>query len=175
MVIHWKGIPFTPKPMSKKTGNITCPSAQVSKISMANIYFISNIFLVDHAWTTKPENAKKEIKAAPGLLDRLEALMDIEKEEVVDSDDEDEVEEDSNMIDIVSEQANVSRESAKKALAAEKYDLLNAIMRLTMTDEFKAESDRLQEQVMGQIIGEFLLHKSKLCYLVDITIALAYS
>ncbi|CAM0136865.1 hypothetical protein VKS41_007450 [Umbelopsis sp. WA50703] len=118
-----------------------------------NVEKNSNIFLVDHAWTTKPENAKKEIKAAPGLLDRLEALMDIEKEEVVDSDDEDEVEEDSNMIDIVSEQANVSRESAKKALAAEKYDLLNAIMRLTMSDEFKAESDRLQEQVMGQIIA----------------------
>lgn len=135
---------------------------------MTDATFISNIFLVDHAWTTKPENAKKEIKAAPGLLDRLENLMDIEKEEVYNSDDEDEVEEDSNMIDIVAEQASVSRESAKKALTAEKYDLVNAIMRLTMTEEFKAESDRLQEQVMGQLIGELLLFSQLVMLFIDI-------
>lgn len=114
----------------------------------------SNIFLVDHAWTTKPENAKKEIKATPGLLDRLETLMDIEKEEVEDSDDEEEIEEDANMIDVVAEQANVSREQAREALVAERFDLVNAIMRLTMSEEFKAESERLEEEVLGQIIGK---------------------
>jgi hypothetical protein len=91
-------------------------------------YRNSNIFLIDHAWTTKPENAKKEIKSAPGLLDRLETIMDIEKEEVVDSDDEDEV--------------------------AQRYDLVNAIMHLTMSEEFKAESERLQDQVLGQVLGK---------------------
>lgn len=119
-------------------------------------YWTSNIFLIDHAWTTKPENAKKEIKSAPGLLDRLETIMDIEKEEVVDSDDEDEdeVQEDSDMIDVVAEQANVSREQAREALVAQRYDLVNAIMHLTMTDEFKTESKRLQDQVLGQVLGK---------------------
>jgi NACalpha-BTF3-like transcription factor len=110
--------------------------------------------LIDHAWTTKPENAKKEIKSAPGLLDRLETIMDIEKEEVVDSDDEDEIEEDANMIDVVAEQANVSKEKAREALVAQRYDLVNAIMQLTMTEEFKAESERLQDQVLGQVLGK---------------------
>ncbi|GAB5593508.1 hypothetical protein Unana1_08408 [Umbelopsis nana] len=113
----------------------------------------SNIFLIDHAWTTKPENAKKELKSTPGLLDRLEVLMDIEKEEVEDSDEEEEIEEDANMIDVVAEQANVSRDKAREALVAEKFDLVNAIMRLTMSEEFKAESDRLQEEVLGQLIA----------------------
>lgn len=117
-------------------------------------YRNSNIFLIDHAWTTKPENAKKEIKSAPGLLDRLETIMDIEKEEVVESDDEDEVKEDSNMIDVVAEQANVSREQAREALVAQRYDLVNAIMHLTMSEEFKAESERLQDQVLGQVLGK---------------------
>jgi tubulin--tyrosine ligase-like protein 12 len=114
----------------------------------------SNIFLIDHAWTTTPENAKKEIKSSPGLLDRLETIMDIEKEDVVDSDDENEIEEDSDMIDVVAEQANVSREKARKALIAQRHDLVSAIMHLTMSEEFKAESDRLQDQVMGQLIGK---------------------
>ncbi|KAH8549063.1 tubulin-tyrosine ligase family-domain-containing protein [Umbelopsis sp. PMI_123] len=113
----------------------------------------SNIFLIDHAWTTTPENAKKEIKSSPGLLDRLETIMDIEKEDVVDSDDENEIEEDSDMIDVVAEQANVSREKARKALIAQRHDLVSAIMHLTMSEEFKAESDRLQDQVMGQLIA----------------------
>lgn len=80
--------------------------------------------------------------------------MDIEKEEVEDSDEEEEIEEDANMIDVVAEQANVSREKAREALVAEKFDLVNAIMRLTMSEEFKAESDRLQEEVLGQLIGK---------------------
>jgi hypothetical protein len=79
--------------------------------------------------------------------------MDIEKEEVEDSDDEEEIEEDANMIDVVAEQANVSREQAREALVAERFDLVNAIMRLTMSEEFKAESERLEEEVLGQIIG----------------------
>ncbi|CAO3695287.1 unnamed protein product [Umbelopsis ramanniana] len=79
--------------------------------------------------------------------------MDIEKEELVESDDEDEVKEDSNMIDVVAEQANVSREQAREALVAQRYDLVNAIMHLTMSEEFKAESERLQDQVLGQVLA----------------------
>ncbi|ORY99370.1 tubulin-tyrosine ligase family-domain-containing protein [Syncephalastrum racemosum] len=113
-----------------------------------------DIFLIDHAWTTKPEDAKKELLEAPGLLERLENLMDIEKPDLEESEDEDEDHEvDDEAIRLVSEQAHVSHAQAKEALAAEKYEVVNAIMRLTMDEDFKKETERLQEQVMGQLIA----------------------
>lgn len=88
----------------------------------------SEIFLIDHAWTTTPENAKKELLENEGLLERLENLMDIEKEEFQSEDEEDEVEHSDEAVKMVAEQANVSYEAAKEALEAEKYEVVNAIM-----------------------------------------------
>ncbi|KAF7729632.1 hypothetical protein EC973_004005 [Apophysomyces ossiformis] len=112
------------------------------------------VFLIDHAWTTTPENARKELRETPALLDRLENLMDIEKEELeTEDEDEKEVEADDATVKMVAEQANVSYEKAKQALEAENNEVVNAIMHLTMDEDFKKEADRLQEQVMGQLIA----------------------
>ncbi|KAI8381422.1 tubulin-tyrosine ligase family-domain-containing protein [Radiomyces spectabilis] len=114
-----------------------------------------NIYLIDHAWTTTPETAKKQLHENPGLLERLENLMDIEAEEMPpeEKDPENEIQHDEDTIRMVADQAGVSYEKAKEALEAEKYEVVNAIMHLTMDEEVKKEADRLQEQVMGQLIA----------------------
>ncbi|KAI8375476.1 tubulin-tyrosine ligase family-domain-containing protein [Blakeslea trispora] len=120
----------------------------------------SEIFLVDHAWTTSPETAKEELVQNTGLLERLENLMDIDVEEAPEhSDDEDSDEDDESnkpsdeLIDLVASQANVSRFEAEKALIAENNEVVNAIMQLTIDPEAKAEADRLHDQVMNQVLA----------------------
>ncbi|KAI9274445.1 tubulin-tyrosine ligase family-domain-containing protein [Phascolomyces articulosus] len=114
----------------------------------------SEIFLVDHAWTTQPDNAHKELLENPKLLERLENLMDIEADEFEEEEsEEEELEHDDEAVKTVASQANVSYDKAKEALEAEKYEIVNAIMRLTMDEDFKKESERLQDQVLGQLIA----------------------
>ncbi|KAI8074720.1 tubulin-tyrosine ligase family-domain-containing protein [Gongronella butleri] len=120
----------------------------------ASLEKYSDIFLVDHAWTTSAEMAKKELRENPALLDRVENLINVEKEEWVDDNDSDsDVEHDDEVIRMVAEQANVSYDKAKAALEEENYEVLNAITNLTLDPEFKKQSDALQEQVMGQLIA----------------------
>lgn len=86
--------------------------------------------MIDHAWTTSPETAKKELVANPALMARLENLMDIEvAEEPQDSDEESDDEDPSeDDIKLVAEQANVSEKDAEQALRAENNEIVNAIM-----------------------------------------------
>lgn len=86
--------------------------------------------MIDHAWTTSPETAVKELIQNPVLLDRLENLMDIEKEEFVsDDEDDDNVTRPSDeLIQLVASQANVSEKQAEEALLAENNEVVNAIM-----------------------------------------------
>lgn len=87
--------------------------------------------MVDHAWTTSPEAAKKELLTNPTLMGRLENLMDIEQIEApVDSEGEDSDDEGpgEELIELVASQANVSVKEAEKALRAENNELVNAIM-----------------------------------------------
>ncbi|KAI9309619.1 tubulin-tyrosine ligase family-domain-containing protein, partial [Cunninghamella echinulata] len=113
----------------------------------------SDIFLIDHAWTTTPETAKKELKENLNLLERLENLMDIEKEEFEEDQSDTEIEHVDEIIKMVAEQANVSYDQAKVALAEENYEIVNAIANLTIDPEFKKKAEELQEQVMGQLIA----------------------
>lgn len=87
--------------------------------------------MIDHAWTTSPETAKKELLENPALMARLESLMDIEvAEEPIDSDAEDSDDEGPSEEDIklVAAQANVSEKVAEQALRAENNEIVNAIM-----------------------------------------------
>ncbi|ORE17065.1 hypothetical protein BCV71DRAFT_244248 [Rhizopus microsporus] len=115
----------------------------------------SNIFLIDHAWTSSPETAVKELIQNPALLDRLENLMDIEREEFVsdDEDDDDVTGPSDELIQLVASQANVSKKQAEEALLAENNEVVNAIMRLTLDEDAKHESERLEEQVLGQMLA----------------------
>lgn len=116
----------------------------------------SDIFLIDHAWTTSPETAKQELSTNFTLMDRLENLMSIEPAEApVDTDDESDDDDapSQEFIQLVASQANVSEKEAEKALRAENNEVVNAIMRLTINAEDKAEADRLEDLMMGQILA----------------------
>lgn len=90
----------------------------------------SDIFLVDHAWTTSPEEAKKELRSNSALINRLENLMDVDVAEAPEeSDDEDEdVKPSEELIKLVASQAHVTDREAENALKAEKNEVVNAIM-----------------------------------------------
>ncbi|KAL7310798.1 hypothetical protein PS15m_010245 [Mucor circinelloides] len=116
----------------------------------------SDIFLVDHAWTTSPETAKEELKLNLALMDRLENLMDIEQAEAPENSDDEEDEDEKpseELIKLVASQANVTEREAEKALIAENNEVVNAIMRLTIDPEQKAESERLDDLMMKQILA----------------------
>ncbi|GAN06073.1 hypothetical protein MAM1_0110d05550 [Mucor ambiguus] len=116
----------------------------------------SDIFLVDHAWTTSPETAKEELKLNLSLMDRLENLMDIEQIEAPENSDDEEDEDEKpsdELVKLVASQANVTEREAEKALIAENNEVVNAIMRLTIDPEQKAESERLDDLMMRQILA----------------------
>ncbi|CAO3596077.1 unnamed protein product [Absidia cylindrospora] len=125
------------------------------KQDVGNLEKHSDIFLIDHAWTTTPETAKQQLRENPTtLLERLENLMGIEAEEGwVDDEEDDDIEHDDELISMVAEQANVSYEKAKQALIDENYEVVNAIANLTIDPEFQKQADALQDQVLGQLIA----------------------
>ena len=40
----------------------------------------SSIYLIDHAWTYRPQLAERQLRSHPGLLERMAALFDIDTE-----------------------------------------------------------------------------------------------
>lgn len=44
-----------------------------------NFFFHFSIFLVDHAWTFRPDTARQQLNSYPGLLERMADLMDIDQ------------------------------------------------------------------------------------------------
>ncbi|KAF9357629.1 Tubulin--tyrosine ligase-like protein 12 [Mortierella sp. NVP85] len=123
-----------------------------------------DIFLTDHAWTTKPETARAQLLDNPQLVERLCSMMDI----VVPDDEEEEeaeagkataeghienkypdLEVDPTMVDLVASQGNVSVERAKAALQNEKGDVIAALMSLTLHPDHDAEGLRNLENTIG--------------------------
>ena len=54
-----------------------------------NSFSFCRIYLVDHAWTFRPEDARLQLQQYPGLLERMANLFDlstedIEKEDLID-------------------------------------------------------------------------------------------
>ena len=47
-----------------------------------------SIYLVDHAWTFRPESARQQLNSYPGLLQRMAALLDLDNEATAGNDDE---------------------------------------------------------------------------------------
>jgi tubulin--tyrosine ligase-like protein 12 len=92
----------------------------------------SDVFLVDHAWTTTPERARKELKENPNLLERMYHMMGFKEEEEEETEEENkdtqhEGDEDEEMIHTLMEQTGVTREKARETLINERWDLLSAI------------------------------------------------
>ncbi|KAF9357310.1 hypothetical protein BGX26_003915 [Mortierella sp. AD094] len=123
-----------------------------------------DIFLVDHAWTTKPETSRAQLLDNPQLVERLTSMMDIsvdeEEEEVEEGGAADgevvskfpDLEVDQSMVELVASQGNVSEERAKVALQNEKGDIIAALMSLTLHPDHDAEGlKNLENAIGGQV------------------------
>ncbi|XP_064490210.1 tubulin--tyrosine ligase-like protein 12 isoform X1 [Ornithodoros turicata] len=47
-----------------------------------------DVYLIDHAWTYRPHQAKEQLQQVPGLLKRMAALMDVAADVTVDNEEE---------------------------------------------------------------------------------------
>ncbi|KAF9583170.1 Tubulin--tyrosine ligase-like protein 12 [Lunasporangiospora selenospora] len=130
-----------------------------------------NIFLIDHAWTTKPETSRAQLLDNPQLVERLTSMMDIS----VDSDEDQEADQggageqgegramnkhpdldvDSAMVELVASQGNVSTQRAKEALQNENGDVIAALMSLTLHPDHDAQGlQNLEEAIGGQVMRD---------------------
>ncbi|KAF9205954.1 hypothetical protein BGZ49_003251 [Haplosporangium sp. Z 27] len=124
-----------------------------------------DIFLVDHAWTTKPETSRAQLLDNPQLVERLTSMMDISVDE---EEEEAEVESgaaegtvvsnfpdlevDQNMVELVASQGSVTEDRAKIALQNEKGDVIAALMSLTLHPDHDAEGlKNLENAIGGQV------------------------
>ena len=58
---------------------------QLKQIAHKNLF---SIFLIDHAWTFRPQTARQQLETYPGLASRMSGLLDIDysdeyKEEII--------------------------------------------------------------------------------------------
>ncbi|KAF9438877.1 Tubulin--tyrosine ligase-like protein 12 [Entomortierella beljakovae] len=124
-----------------------------------------DIFLVDHAWTTKPETSRAQLLDNPQLVERLTSMMDISVDEEVEDEHEEggeasddvvsmypDLEVDQDMVELVSSQGNVSLDRAKIALQNEKGDIIAALMSLSLHPDHDAEGlKNLENTIGGQV------------------------
>lgn len=112
----------------------------------------SDIFLIDHSWTTNPENAANELLNTHGLLDRMEDLFNLKnKDETLDEDDE-VTKEQQEAIDIAVKQSGKTPEQAREALENHGYELVNAIAELTTNEIYNSEiMQNIQDTISSQI------------------------
>ncbi|KAF8930335.1 tubulin-tyrosine ligase family-domain-containing protein [Dissophora ornata] len=124
-----------------------------------------DIFLVDHAWTTKPETSRAQLLDNPQLVERLCSMMDISVEDQAEPEEgtaageagetvnkNPDLEVDQSMIELVASQGNVSEHRAKTALQNENGDVIAALMSLTLHPDHDAEGlQRLEETIGGQV------------------------
>ncbi|KAG0245627.1 tubulin-tyrosine ligase family-domain-containing protein [Mortierella sp. GBAus27b] len=123
----------------------------------------SDIFLIDHAWTTKPETARAQLLDNPQLVERLCSMMDIAVEDETEEDAGDgkkeeiinrhpDLEVDQAMVELVAAQGEVSEERARAALQNENGDVLAALTSLTLHPDHDAEAlKRLENTIGGQV------------------------
>jgi len=112
----------------------------------------SDIFLIDHAWTTNPENAAGELLNTSGLLKRMESLFNVnyEEEEMEANDPDKQIKEE--LINIVAQQASVNTEKAKDALERHNYEIINAIDELTVNEEYSSDvMEGIKETIASQV------------------------
>ncbi|KAI8325928.1 hypothetical protein GQ54DRAFT_253795 [Martensiomyces pterosporus] len=117
----------------------------------------SNVFLVDHAWTTTIDQAVQQLDTVPGLLERMEKLTgiyDIPAKDHTKCEDMDAAlaEEIEINIPVVVAQTGMSEEKARELLRRTGGDLVEAVMAAEDERNGNAEAQKsLQEKVLQQM------------------------
>ncbi|XP_054656154.1 tubulin--tyrosine ligase-like protein 12 isoform X1 [Dunckerocampus dactyliophorus] len=69
----------------EKTGMVVSSKVIVTRKSGLQTSQPTSVFLVDHAWTYRVGHARQQLEEIPGLLQRMESLMRLEKDPAADS------------------------------------------------------------------------------------------
>ncbi|KAJ2726123.1 hypothetical protein GGI07_000762 [Coemansia sp. Benny D115] len=119
---------------------------------------LSNVFLVDHGWTTTVGQAAVQLENVPGLLERMEALTGIYEPEAKAP-----LMPDTGSLDaaveinvpVVVSQTGVSEDRARQLLKATGGDIIEAIVRAQEKpgDGPSAAEQSIQARVMSQLGG----------------------
>ncbi|KAJ2213950.1 hypothetical protein EV179_003420 [Coemansia sp. RSA 487] len=122
-----------------------------------NLEEASDVFLVDHAWTTTVAKAANELNEIPELLDRMERLTGIYEPtgKVPSMPDTESLDATMSVnVPIVASQAGISEERARKLLCRTGGDIVEAIV--LANDEISGMSDTqndIQAKIIEQLSG----------------------
>ncbi|KAJ2226508.1 hypothetical protein IWW45_007428 [Coemansia sp. RSA 485] len=117
----------------------------------------SNVFLIDHAWTTTIDQALGQLDSAPGLLERMETLTGIfephEKMPIMPNTESLDAANEVN-VPVVVAQTGVSEEKARELLTKAGGDIIEAIMAASK-DSSKEEGKKnsFEDQIINQLGG----------------------
>ncbi|KAJ2160570.1 TP53 regulating kinase [Coemansia sp. RSA 552] len=112
----------------------------------------SNVFLVDHAWTTSVARALDDLDHVPGLLERMEQLTGVSEprdETAADTEPLDDAMEAS--VPVLVSQKGVSVERARRLLREYNGDILEAMMASDDDSDSSRGGAGMQDSIMGQI------------------------
>ncbi|KAJ1868053.1 hypothetical protein LPJ78_000550 [Coemansia sp. RSA 989] len=111
----------------------------------------SDVFLVDHIWTTTASSVQQDLERIPGLLERMEQLTGIYPP--LGSGELDDPLQDIN-VPVVMSQANVSEDQARELLRKHGGDIVEAIAAASESDQSKSDTLSVQNQIMQQLQTE---------------------
>ncbi|KAJ1959048.1 hypothetical protein GGI12_004543 [Dipsacomyces acuminosporus] len=120
----------------------------------------SNVFLVDHAWTTAIDQAIQQLDSVPGLLERMEKLTGIYDTSASgsggsganDSADDALAEDIEVNAPVLAAQAGISEEKAREILKRTGGDLIDAIMEAENEINGNAEAQKaFQDKILQQM------------------------
>ncbi|KAJ2517138.1 hypothetical protein H4217_004139, partial [Coemansia sp. RSA 1939] len=115
---------------------------------------LSDVFLVDHAWTTRFDKAEDELNEVPGLLNRMESLTGIyEPTEEISAMPETTSLDATMSINapVVASQAGVSEEKARDLLRRTRGDIVDAIV---LANDESAGTDSAQKEIQNTILEQ---------------------
>ena len=121
--------------ISDKAGLSTDPDLPIASpyelvLTAESLEKESDIFLIDHAWTTSVAEGLEQLEKVPGLLERVKKLVGAEAKTDVDSDDDEEREDTKDLkvrISLVMSQADVDEARARKLLKDFNGEVIEAI------------------------------------------------
>ncbi|KAJ1816454.1 hypothetical protein LPJ75_002018, partial [Coemansia sp. RSA 2598] len=126
-------------------------------LSQDKLDALSNVFLIDHAWTTTLDQALSQIDSAPGLLERMETLTGIfephEKMPIMPNTESLDAANEVN-VPVVVAQTGVSEERARELLTKTGGDIIEAIIAASKDPgEDQGKKNSFEDQIIKQLGG----------------------
>eukprot|EP00455_Lapot_gusevi_P036465 TRINITY_DN4059_c0_g1_i11.p1 TRINITY_DN4059_c0_g1~~TRINITY_DN4059_c0_g1_i11.p1 ORF type:complete len:856 (+),score=223.63 TRINITY_DN4059_c0_g1_i11:130-2568(+) len=162
----WKSVYFKLVQQIFDAGNVFSlmfdPNHGFRVVAKEDLNASEDVWLVDHAWTTKPELAKQQLQQFPPLVDRLYSMMALDGGESVLG--QPQSEEEAEAADTLVEQTGVSRFTALKVFRDSDCDLIESLVicqRKAAEEKDADESEEAKaEKKIERVLAEFWRYAS---------------